>query len=205
MAEEEEEETSEGKKEEVPVEAEIEDLKKGKKKAVPKEKKEKPKPEVKKAVPKHIVRVAGKDVDGDLPVKRALIGIKGISHSLAHAVSARIMQELKVKPGTRVGDLDDKQLAQLEEIIGNPGKHGIPVWMFNRKRDIETGADLHITGPELDLKVREDIGRKKKTKSYQGVRHSRGLTVRGQRTRTSGRKGTTMGVVRRKGSKGSGK
>jgi len=67
------------------------------------------------------------------------------------------------------------------------------------------GEDVHLTGHDLDFAVKGDIDNEKKSRSYRGVRHSLGLTVRGQRTRTSGRTGQTIGVKRKKGTKGSGK
>ena len=48
-----------------------------------------------------------------------------------------------------------------------------------------------------ELKIKEDIQREMKIKSWRGVRHSLGLKVRGQRTRTTGRKGGPVGVARR--------
>ena len=74
----------------------------------------------------------------------------------------------------------------------------LPKWMRNRKKDYLTGKDIHLIGTDLDLSQREDIKRQKIIKSYRGVRHSAGLPVRGQRTRTSFRKGATVGVVRKK-------
>jgi small subunit ribosomal protein S13 len=51
---------------------------------------------------------------------------------------------------------------------------------------------------DLIFYVRNDIEREKRTKSWRGVRHTLGLKVRGQRTRTTGRTGMTVGVTRRK-------
>ena len=70
--------------------------------------------------------------------------------------------------------------------------------MVNRKKDLRTGEDLHVLGSKLDLQIKQDIDRMKKMKSYKGVRHQYGLKVRGQRTKSTGRKGLVVGVVRRK-------
>ncbi len=70
--------------------------------------------------------------------------------------------------------------------------------MVNRQKDPYSGDNIHLVGPDLELMNREDINLQKKLKSYTGVRHALGLPVRGQRTRTSFRKGTTIGVSRKK-------
>jgi small subunit ribosomal protein S13 len=55
-----------------------------------------------------------------------------------------------------------------------------------------------LTGSELLYYVKEDIEREKRIKSWRGIRHALGLKVRGQRTRTTGRTGITVGVKRKK-------
>jgi len=154
---------------------------------------------------RHIVRIAGKDLKGGLPIIRALTGVKGVSTALAKAITARAAEEMSIDGSMKLGLLDEKQTGELEEIVLNPGKHGIPTWMLNRQKDPEKGIDLHLSGSDLELTTKGDIDREKKIRSYRGVRHAAGLTVRGQRTQTSGRKGTTVGVTRRKDAHGSGK
>ncbi|MEM3102642.1 MAG: 30S ribosomal protein S13, partial [Candidatus Caldarchaeum sp.] len=68
---------------------------------------------------------------------------------------------------------------------------------LNRSRDPSTGRNLHLIGADLDLAVKEDIQTMMRTKSWKGIRHSLGLKVRGQRTRTTGRSGMTVGVSRK--------
>jgi small subunit ribosomal protein S18e len=50
----------------------------------------------------------------------------------------------------------------------------------------------------LETKLREDIERMKKIKTHKGIRHHWGLKVRGQRTKTTGRRGATVGVTKKK-------
>jgi small subunit ribosomal protein S13 len=152
-----------------------------------------------------IVRVSGKDLDGSLSLARALGDVKGISFGMANAVAKRAAAEIGVAENEKLGMLDEKQIEALQAIVNKPTEHGIPAWMTNRRRDAETGRDRHVTGHDWDFVVRSDVDTMKKSRSYKGVRHSAGLTVRGQRTKTSGRKGTTIGVSRRKDVKGSGK
>ena len=74
----------------------------------------------------------------------------------------------------------------------------LPDWMLNRRKDLFTGEDLHILGAELPLRIREDINFLRKIRCYRGIRHERGLKVRGQRTRSTGRKGPAVGVIRKR-------
>lgn len=154
---------------------------------------------------RHIVRIAGKDLKGELPMDRALTHVKGLNASLAKAIAKKAAEELNVDVKTQIGMLDEKQTELIEKIVIDPAKYGIPIWMLNRRNEPVEGKDVHLTGHDLDFAIKGNIDQQKKLRSYRGVRHSAGLTVRGQRTRTSGRHGQTIGVKRRKGTKGSGK
>jgi len=74
----------------------------------------------------------------------------------------------------------------------------MPVWMLNRRNDTYTGENRHLTGTDLILSNKEDINLMKKIRSYKGIRHERGLRVRGQRTRSTGRTGAIVGVSRKR-------
>ncbi|RLF46749.1 MAG: 30S ribosomal protein S13 [Thermoplasmata archaeon] len=143
---------------------------------------------------KHVVRLVGKDLDGTKAVHRALCQIKGVSFSFARAVA----YAAGVDPFRRLGALSDEEIAKLEQVLKNPLEHGIPSWMLNRRKDFVTGKDLHLLEMDIDLTVRADIGRERRIRSRRGIRHELGLPVRGQRTRTTGRKGMTVGVSRKK-------
>ena len=73
----------------------------------------------------------------------------------------------------------------------------VPLWMLNRQRDIETGDELHLTGQAVKFTHQDDIQRHRTMKSYRGVRHASGHKVRGQRGKSNGRFGLTMGVKRK--------
>lgn len=143
---------------------------------------------------KHIVRIAGTDCDGSKKVVYGLAQVKGVGVNLARA----IVNMLGIDPEMRLGYLSDDQVKKIEEVLSNPVEHGIPPWMVNRQKDLETGKYLHLIGADLVLTQRADIERMIKMKCWKGVRHSLGLKVRGQRTRTTGRKGITVGVKRRR-------
>ena len=142
---------------------------------------------------KHIVRIAGKDLTGEKRVQLALSDLKGVSVAFARAVA----YAADVDPFVKLGDLSMEQIRKLEEVLRNPSEHGIPNWMLSRRKDYESGKDLHLLGADIAMAVRMDIGRERRIRSRRGIRHELGLPVRGQRTRTTGRKGLTVGVKRK--------
>jgi len=141
----------------------------------------------------HIVRIAGTDLDGTLKLNYALANINGIGITLANA----IIRKANINPDIRVGFLTEIDLERLEDAVTNPSRHGIPPWMLNRPKDMETGKDLHLTGADLKLRIKTDIEEMKNLKSWRGYRHAYGLRVRGQHTKTTGRSGKAMGVKKK--------
>ena len=97
-----------------------------------------------------------------------------------------------------MGDITDEQVKNLERILESPLDNGIPTWMLNRRKDMETGTDLHVTGSKLAISFREDINNMRKMRAYRGIRHELGLPARGQRTKSSFRTGSSIGVRRKK-------
>ena len=143
---------------------------------------------------RHIVRIAGKDIKGTENLYHGLTLIKGIGQRLASA----IIRKLELDPFSRIGNLDEDTVNKIEEIIKDPTAVGIPAWMVNRRRDMYTGRDLHLVGNDLIFRVNTDIETMKRIMSWKGMRHAWHLKVRGQRTRSTGRSGLTLGVVRKK-------
>ncbi len=133
-------------------------------------------------------------VDGNAKIEYGLTQIRGIGRRFAQA----IVRVAKIDINLRIGAIPEKDLNRIEEIIIDPITNGIPAWMVNRKKDLVTGENLHIIGNRLELSVRRDIDRMKRIRSYKGVRHHRGLKVRGQRTKSTGRHGLVVGVIRKK-------
>ncbi len=142
---------------------------------------------------KHIVRIANTDLDGSKKVQYALTAIKGIGRRVSRVIALKA----GVDPDAILGELPDEVIKRIEDVIENINDH-LPSWMKNRRRDIYTGEDLHIIGAELDLVKQEDIELLKRIRSYRGIRHEKGYKVRGQRTRSTGRKGPAVGVSRKK-------
>ncbi|MEM7813335.1 MAG: 30S ribosomal protein S13 [Candidatus Aenigmatarchaeota archaeon] len=143
---------------------------------------------------KRIVRIAATDLDGTLATVRALQGIPGIGFMLANA----ICRSTAIDGRKVLGALNDKEIDALQRFIAEQSKApSIPTWMLNRRKDPEDGASMHITGTTLTLKQREDVNLMKRMRCRRGIRHELGLPVRGQRTRSTGRKGRGVGVMRK--------
>jgi small subunit ribosomal protein S13 len=142
-----------------------------------------------------IVRISGRDLNGDKPIYRAITAIKGVSHRYGTVIAKIFENETGVKHDQLLGNIPEDHDKKLEEILTNPLEHGVPDWMINRRRNFSDNSVQHLVGGDLDFAVRSDIKRMNETKSYRGLRHSWGLTVRGQRTKSTGRtRGKSVGV-----------
>ncbi|NIP67090.1 30S ribosomal protein S13 [Candidatus Bathyarchaeota archaeon] len=142
----------------------------------------------------HIVRIAETDIDGALELEYALTKIKGVGIRLANIIAERA----DLDPNRRLGFLSDAEVKRIKDVIQDPSQYDLPYWLLNRSRDRDTGKDLHLVGSDLVLQTKSDIDHMKKIKSWKGIRHSLGLKVRGQRTRTTGRKGRVVGVKKKR-------
>ncbi len=140
-----------------------------------------------------LVRLSGVVVDGNLDVTRAMMKIKGVGARIANS----IILTLDIDCHEKVGSLSEEQIDNLEKKIESISG-AVPSWMLNRRKDMKTGNDLHLVGSDLDIQKREDINLEGKIKSYRGIRHALNLPVRGQRTKSSFRTGSTIGVSRKK-------
>jgi small subunit ribosomal protein S13 len=107
-----------------------------------------------------MARIAGVDLPRDKKVEYSLTYIFGVGHTTA----IKILEEAKVDGNIRVSDLSEDQVTAIRESVG---KHAI-------EGELRTDRSMNI-------KRLMDIG------SYRGMRHRRGLPVRGQRTKTNAR------------------
>jgi len=170
-----------------------------KKKEEVEKKKEKPK-EVVKGLKKTekkvegIVRILNTDLDANKNLLYGLTGIKGVSYTFSKAVIAALGLDAYKK----LGSLTPEEIEKIEDCLKNPAKYNIPPFLFNRRRDPETGLDIHLVGPDVDIARSFDIKREIALKTYKGFRHMYGQPVRGQRTRSHFRHGRTVGVLRGK-------
>ncbi|MBV8529646.1 MAG: 30S ribosomal protein S13 [Candidatus Dormibacteraeota bacterium] len=126
-----------------------------------------------------MARIAGVDIPRDKRVEIALTYIYGIGPT----TSKRMLALSGISPDTRVRDLNDAQVGKLRDVIAK-----------QLQGRVEGDLRRQIA---LNIKRLMEIG------TYRGLRHRRGLPVRGQRTRTNARtrRGPkkTVGVRRKKG------
>ena len=139
---------------------------------------------------KHILRIAGKDIEGGKKLIVALSEIKGIGYNFAQV----LIQSLNINPNMRVGFLTENDIREIEHAISNPARAGIPQWYLNRRKNMDDGSNNHMITSDLDFAASNDIEREKLVMSWRGYRHMFGLRVRGQCTRTTGRRGGAVGV-----------
>ena len=142
---------------------------------------------------KAMIRLVDTDIKGSLPVVEGITRIRGIGPTLARA----ILHKLGIPLNKRVGYLTDDEIKALEDAIKNVASI-FPSYMVNRRFDRYTGKDLHIIGSDLKLVIQRDIEFEKEINSWRGLRHRLGLKVRGQKTRTTGRKHKKMVVKKRR-------
>lgn len=141
---------------------------------------------------KYILRMANTDINGEKPAITALAGIKGVGDRIAQ-IALRKVNYPSDKMIGHISDQDQEKLVQILAELSND----LPEWMLNRQKDFESGDDFHVLSTDLDLTLRDDINRMRMIRCYKGVRHETHHKVRGQRTRSNGRKGLTLGVMRK--------
>lgn len=116
-----------------------------------------------------MARIAGVTLPKEKTIETALTYIFGVGRIL----SKKILEQANIDPATRAGELSDDQANSLREII----------------------EKSHRVEGDLKREILTNVKRLKETGSYRGVRHAKGLPVRGQRTKTNTR--TVRGNVRK--------
>lgn len=107
-----------------------------------------------------MARISGVDLPREKRVEIGLTYIYGIGRSMSN----KILKNAGVNPDTRVKDLSEQELAAIREEI----------------------AEIHVEG-DLRRDVAMNLKRLREINCYRGVRHKKGLPVRGQRTKTNAR------------------
>ena len=108
-----------------------------------------------------MARIAGVDIPREKRLEISLTYIFGVGKTTSH----KVCEQNGIDPNTRVRDLTDEEVARLRNWVD---------------------ANLKVEG-DLRRDIQQDIKRKMEIGSYQGLRHRRGLPVRGQRTHTNAR------------------
>jgi len=143
----------------------------------------------------HILRLLNTNVDGRRKIMFALTEIKGVGRRYSNLVCKKADVDLN----KRAGELNSDELERIVTIMQNPAQFKIPTWFLNRRKDMTDGKNLHVLSNTIDQKMRDDLERLKKIRSHRGLRHYWGLRVRGQHTKTTGRRsGRTVGVTKKK-------
>jgi len=147
---------------------------------------------------KPLIRIMNVDIDGQKGIYFGLGRIPGVGSSFSNVICS----VLELDKFRKIGTLNLEELKKIENVISEPKKHNIPEWLLNRRKDHDSGEDLHIATSTLKLTKEMDVKKLKKIKSYRGLRHQAGLPLRGQRTRGNFRRGKTIGVSKKKGKSG---
>ena len=133
----------------------------------------------------HILRVLNTNVDGRTKVMYALTQIRGIGRRFSNVVC----KKAEIYMGKRAGELSAAELESLMVIVSNPRQFRIPDWFLNRQKNYKDGKYLQQVSNQLDTTFRDDLERLKKIRNHRGLRHYWGIRVRGQHTKTTGRRG----------------
>ncbi len=142
----------------------------------------------------YIVRIASMDLNGERDAVLALADLKGIGIRLAETLT----KKLEIDESMRLGDLSEEKIEEIRDYIESEEYEDIPAWMMNNRSDPVTGKNMNLVGNDLNVQIQDNINTMKKIRSYRGIRHETHHKVRGQRTRSNGRKGLTVGVQRKK-------
>ncbi|XP_032873932.1 40S ribosomal protein S18-like [Amblyraja radiata] len=141
----------------------------------------------------HILRLHNTNIDGRRKIAFAITAIKGVGHRHAHVV----LRKADIDLSKRAGEISEEEVERVITAMQNPRQHKIPDWFLNRQKDVKDGKYSQVLANGLDNKLREDLERLKKIRAQRGLRHIWGLRVRGQHTKTTGRRGRTVGVSKK--------
>jgi small subunit ribosomal protein S18e len=131
-----------------------------------------------------ILRILNTNVKGTDKVMYALTKIRGIGRRFANLICKKADIDLN----KRAGELTEDEIEALKTIISNPLQFNIPVWFLNNQKDHKDGKDSQVVSNQLDTKLRDNFERMKKIRLHRGLRHYWNLRVRGQHTKTTGRR-----------------
>ncbi|KAJ3120108.1 hypothetical protein HK100_012942 [Physocladia obscura] len=141
----------------------------------------------------HIIRLLNTNVEGKRKIMYSLTAIKGVGRRFSNLVCKKADIDLN----KRAGELTNDELERIVNIMQAPSQYKIPNWFLNRQKDPKDGKNTHSLSNAVDNKLREDLERLKKIRAHRGLRHYWGIRVRGQHTKTTGRRGKSVGVVKK--------
>jgi small subunit ribosomal protein S13 len=119
-------------------------------------------------------RVLGIDIPANKPIEYSLRSIYGIGPT----ISVKVLENAGIDRTRRTHTLSEEELAVIAKAISTTTM---------RPEQTRTKDGVILVEGELKMRIKEDDKRLKSIKSYRGLRHARGLPVRGQRTQTNAR------------------
>lgn len=142
----------------------------------------------------NLIRIMGTDLNAEFSLLFGLAKIKGISYMFANATCVALGLDKKEK----IKNLSEEQINKIEEFLNNPKKEGLPEWILNSRKDVQTGENLHYVGKDIEYNALQLRRRLAKTKSYRAIRTKNKLPLRGQRTKSNFRKLKTIRSMKSK-------
>eukprot|EP01147_Barroeca_monosierra_P001023 gene1023-7922_t len=143
----------------------------------------------------HILRVLNTNLAGEENIMYSLTSIRGVGRRYSNLC----LKKAEIDPSRRAGQLSEEEVKRVVQVMQNPLQYKIPKWFLNRQKDPKDGSYSHALANDLNTKLRDDFERMKKMRLHRGIRHMWGIRVRGQHTKTTGRRGRTVGVSKKKG------
>ena len=131
------------------------------------------------------MEVLNTNIYGLRKIAFAITAIKGVGRRYAHLV----LRKADIDLTERAGELTEDEVERVITIMQNPRQYNIPDWFLNRQKDVKDGKCSQILANGPDNKLPEDPERLKKIRDHRELRHFWGLRVRGQHTKTTGRRG----------------
>lgn len=142
----------------------------------------------------HIIRLYNTNIDGTKKTAFALTAIRGIGKRFGKAVVSRAGVSLN----KRAGELSPEEINKIQDVINDPIAFNIPSYFLNHQKDSVDGQDSQLVGIKLDGDLRMRIEKGKKVKRIRFLRLAAGLRVRGQKTKSNGRKSNSLGIPKKK-------
>lgn len=141
-----------------------------------------------------IIRMFNTNINGRTTIVEALTIIRGIGRRM----SALLCKRAGIDTSLRAGEVEQEKYDKIAAILENPQAYDIPEWFLNHSRDIIDGKSSHLISNQIEANIRLYLEKAKRIKHVRGQRLLRGLKVNGQRTKSNGRRGKTVGVSKKK-------
>lgn len=139
-----------------------------------------------------VVLIRTYQIKGTRSVFSALLEIQGIGKYLAQYIINRF------NLSGQIGALPRETLNTVIDFIYTELPNSLPSWLRNHPINRLSGESEHLYDEELQLQVNKNINILKTIKCYRGVYHSLNKKVRGQNTKSNGRRGAVVGVASKK-------